>query len=135
MNELRFATHCSLAWTSSLGACPILLHQHARPLTNRLAPPARLLPGQSLDISSFVCPLVPARLPASTPINLIADTESYPDLQQSYGAYNVLTELEIRTVQVLSRPYNQGTYCRCAGLARMPLTVGLVSCSNNPVPI
>ncbi len=53
----------------------------------------------------------------------IIDTESYRDLQESYGAYDFVSELEIRTVQVLSRPYNQGTYCRCAGMARRPLTV------------
>ncbi len=42
----------------------------------------------------------------------IKDTESYRDLQQSYPAYNFVSELEIRTgtVRVLSRPYNQGTY-------------------------
>ncbi len=53
----------------------------------------------------------------------ITDTESYRDLQQSYLAYNFVTEFEIRTVRVLSRPYNQGTYGRCAGMARRPLTV------------
>jgi hypothetical protein len=53
----------------------------------------------------------------------VTDTESYRDLQESYGAYNFVTELEIRTVRVLSRPYNQGTYVRCAGMARRPLTV------------
>ena len=53
----------------------------------------------------------------------ITDTESYRDLQESYGAYNFVTELEIRTVRVLSRPYNQGTYGRCAGMARRLLTV------------
>ncbi len=42
----------------------------------------------------------------------VTDTESYRDSQESYGAYNFVTELEIRTVRVLSRPYNQGTYCR-----------------------
>ncbi len=42
----------------------------------------------------------------------VTDTESYRDLQESYGAYNFVTELEIRTVRVLSRPYNQGTYGR-----------------------
>ncbi len=72
--------------------------------------------------------------------SLITDTESNQDLQQSYQAYNFVTELEIRTVWVLSRPYNQGTYCwpynqgtysRCAGMAWRPLTVWLVPCSNN----
>ncbi len=53
----------------------------------------------------------------------ITDTEKYRDLQQKYRAYNFITELEIRTVRVLSRPYNQGTYGRCAGMARRPLTV------------
>ncbi len=42
------------------------------------------------------------------------DTEKYRDLQQKYRAYNFITELEIRTVRVLSRPYNQGTYGHCA---------------------
>ncbi len=65
----------------------------------------------------------------------ITDTESYRDLQQSYGAYNFLTELEIRTVLVFSRPYNQGKYCCCAGMARWPLTMWLVQCSNNSVSI
>jgi hypothetical protein len=53
----------------------------------------------------------------------IIDTESYQDLQENYRAYNFVSELEIRTVWVLSRPYNQGTYGRCAGMARRPLTV------------
>jgi hypothetical protein len=47
----------------------------------------------------------------------VTDTESYQDLQQSYGAYNFLTKLEIRMLRVLSRPYNQGTYGRGAGMA------------------
>ena len=34
-----------------------------------------------------------------------------------------VTELETPTLQVLSRPYNQGTYGRGAGMARRPLTV------------
>ncbi len=54
---------------------------------------------------------------------VIIDTESYLDLQQSYRAYNFVSEFEIRAVRVLSRPYNQGTYGRCAGMARRPLTV------------
>jgi hypothetical protein len=53
----------------------------------------------------------------------ITDTESYRDLQQSYRAYKKVTELEIRTVRVVYRPYNQGTYGRSAGMARRPLTV------------
>ncbi len=53
----------------------------------------------------------------------ITDTENYRDLQENYGAYNFITELEIRSVRVLSRPYNQGTYGRCDGVARRPLTV------------
>jgi hypothetical protein len=59
----------------------------------------------------------------------IIDTESYRDLQESYRAYNFVMELEIRAVQVLksalfrSRPYNEGTYCCCACMARRPLTV------------
>jgi hypothetical protein len=53
----------------------------------------------------------------------IIDTENYRDLQQNYGAYNFITELEIRMVRVLSRPYNQGTYGRCDGMARRPLTM------------
>ncbi len=53
----------------------------------------------------------------------VINTENYRDLQQNYGAYNFITELEIRTVRVLSRPYNQGTYGRCDGMARRPLTV------------
>ncbi|MEY4915701.1 MAG: hypothetical protein RJA02_1970, partial [Armatimonadota bacterium] len=40
-----------------------------------------------------------------------------------YRMYKKNTELEIRSVRVLSRPYNQGTYGRFAGLARRPLTV------------
>ncbi len=54
---------------------------------------------------------------------MITDTECYRDLQESYRAYNFVTKLEIRTVRVLSRPYNQETYGRCAGMARRPLTV------------
>ena len=50
-------------------------------------------------------------------------TESYRDLQQSYRTYNKVTELETPTLQVLSRPYNLGTYGRGAGMARRPLTV------------
>jgi hypothetical protein len=42
----------------------------------------------------------------------VIDTESYRGLQQSYGAYSFDTELETRTIRVLSRPYNQGTYGR-----------------------
>ncbi len=57
----------------------------------------------------------------------VTDTESYRDFQESYQAYNFVSELEIRTVRVLSRPYNEGTYCRFAGMARWPLTVLLVS--------
>jgi hypothetical protein len=53
----------------------------------------------------------------------VTDTESYRALQQTYEAYNKFTELEIRTVRVVSRPYNQGTYGSCAGMARRPLTV------------
>jgi hypothetical protein len=68
-------------------------------------------------------------------LSQVTDTESYRDLQQSYLAYNFVTKLEIRTVKVLSRPYNQGTYGRCAGMTRRPLTVWLVQCSNNSVPI
>jgi hypothetical protein len=52
-----------------------------------------------------------AALASTTEVD-ITDTER--DLQQSYGAYNFLTELEIRTVRVLSLPYNQGTYGHCA---------------------
>jgi hypothetical protein len=37
---------------------------------------------------------------------LVTGTESYLDLQ-TYGAYNKVTELEIRTIRVVSRPYNQ----------------------------
>ncbi len=70
--------------------------------------------------------------PSAAPIT---DKESCRDLQQSYGAYNFVTELEIRTVRVLSRPYNQGTYCHCTGMARRPLTVWLVQCSSNSVPV
>ncbi len=66
---------------------------------------------------------------------VIIDTESYRDLQESYRAYNFVSELEIRAVGVLSWPYNQGTYGRCAGMARRPLTLWLVSCSNNSIPI
>ncbi len=54
---------------------------------------------------------------------LIIDTENYRDLQENYRAYNFVSELEIRAVGVLSRPYNQGTNGRCAGMARRPLTV------------
>jgi hypothetical protein len=54
---------------------------------------------------------------------MIADSESYRDLQESYQVYNFVTKLEIRTVRVLSRPYHQETYGRCAGMARRPLTV------------
>ncbi len=43
----------------------------------------------------------------------VTDTESYWDLQQSYRAYNLVTELAICMVWVLFRPYNQGTYGRC----------------------
>ncbi len=68
-------------------------------------------------------------------LTAIIDTESYRDLQESYRAYNFFSELEIRMVRVLSRPYNQGTYGRCAGMARRPLTVWLVPCSNNSLPI
>jgi hypothetical protein len=53
----------------------------------------------------------------------VIDTESYRDLQESYQACNFVTELKICTVRVLSRLYNQGTYCSCAGLARRPLTM------------
>jgi hypothetical protein len=60
---------------------------------------------------------------SSMPSKKIIDTESYLDLQESYRAYNFVSELEIRAVGVLSRPYNQGTYGRCAGMARRPLTV------------
>ncbi len=63
------------------------------------------------------------------------DTEIYLDLQESYWAYNFVTELEIQAVRVLSRPYNQGTYGSCACMARRPVTVWLVPCSNNSVPI
>jgi hypothetical protein len=55
--------------------------------------------------------------------SIVTDTESYRDLQQSYQAYNFVSELEIRTLWVLSRPYHQGTYGRCAGMAQRPLTV------------
>jgi hypothetical protein len=41
----------------------------------------------------------------------ITNAENYLDLHQSYGAYNFLAILEIRMARVLSRPYNQGTYC------------------------
>jgi hypothetical protein len=49
----------------------------------------------------------------------VTDTESYQDLQQSYGAYNFLTKLEIHMLLILSRPYKEGTpaYGRCAGMA------------------
>jgi hypothetical protein len=60
------------------------------------------------------------------PLHTVIDTESYRDLQEteeSYRAYNFVSQLEIRAVGVLSRPYNQGTYGRCAGMARRPLTV------------
>ncbi len=57
-------------------------------------------------------------------VHCITDTESYRDLQESYGAYNIVTELEIRTVRVLSRPYNQGTYGRCAGMADVDRVTG-----------
>jgi hypothetical protein len=58
-----------------------------------------------------------------------------PRFTTKYRAYNFVTELEIRTIRDLSRPYNQGRYGRCAGMARRPLTVWLVPCSNNSVPI
>jgi hypothetical protein len=70
-----------------------------------------------------------------TSMYLIKDTESFLDLQQSYRAYNFVSELEFRTVPVLSRPYKQGMYGRCAGMARRPLTVWQVPCSNNSVPM
>ncbi len=54
---------------------------------------------------------------------LIIDTESFRDLQENFRAYNFVSELEFRAVGVLSRSYNQGTYGRCAGMARRPLTV------------
>jgi hypothetical protein len=60
----------------------------------------------------------------------VTDKESYLDLQQSYQAYNKVTKLEIHTVLVLSRPYNQGTYGRGAGMALRPLTVWLVPCGT-----
>ncbi len=53
----------------------------------------------------------------------VRDTESYRSFQESYRTYNFVSEIEIRTVRVLSRPYNEGTYGRCAGMARRPLTV------------
>jgi hypothetical protein len=55
-------------------------------------------------------------LPKPPSIKHVIDTENYRDLQQNYGAYNFITELEIRTVR-------QGTYSRCNGMARRPLTV------------
>ncbi len=77
-----------------------------------------------LDIFTTILLQTCCSLPPSpfAPRDGITDTESYRDLQQSYRAYNFVTELEIRTVQVLSRPYNQGTYGCCAGMARRPLT-------------
>ncbi len=65
----------------------------------------------------------------------IIDTESYRDLQKKLPSIQLVSKLEIRAVGVLSRPYNEGTYGRCAGMARRPLTVWLVSCSNNSIPI
>ncbi len=53
----------------------------------------------------------------------IIDTENYRDLQENFRAYNFFPELEIRAVGVMSRAYNQGTYGRCAGMARRSLTV------------
>jgi hypothetical protein len=64
----------------------------------------------------------PAHGGFSATIHGITDTESYRDSQQSYRAYNFLTKREIRTVLVLSRPYNQGAYGSGAGMARRPLT-------------
>jgi hypothetical protein len=62
-------------------------------------------------------------VPKSNTKHFVTGAESYQDLQQTYGAYNKFTELEIRTVRVVSRSYNQGTYGRGAGMARRPLTV------------
>ncbi len=74
---------------------------------------------------SAVCPSPSLYLCLS--VSVITDTESPRNLQQSYPAYNFVTELEIHTVRdrrVLFRPYYQGTYyVRCAGTARRPLTV------------
>jgi hypothetical protein len=61
--------------------------------------------------------------PRTYQVHLIIDTENYRDLQENFRAYNFVSELEIRAVGVLSRPYNQGTYGRCSGMARRPLTV------------
>ncbi len=64
------------------------------------------------DMESLECRLAP-----------VSDTESYLDLQQCYQAYKKVIKLEIHTVLVLLRPYNQGTYGRSSGMARRPLTV------------
>ncbi len=69
-----------------------------------------------INCSSLESPLRPRELKQvlKKSIEVVTDTESYLDLQESYREYNFVTELEIRTVRVLSRPYNQGTYGRCA---------------------
>ena len=65
-----------------------------------------------------------------------------PKLPVYYRVWQFISELEIRTLHVLKRTelvlfrsYNQGTYGRGASVARRPLTVWLVPCSNNSVPI
>ncbi len=74
-------------------------------------------------------------IPGIWSVYQVTDTESYLYLQQSYWPYNLLTELKISMFWVLSRPYNQGTYGSCTGMTLRPLTVWLVQCSTNSVPI
>ena len=47
----------------------------------------------------------------------------YDKVTEFETLYDKVTEFETLTLQILSRPYNQGTYCGGAGMARRPLTV------------